>query len=362
MAGDRIFNFSAGPCTLPLEVLEEAQREFVEYHDAGMSLIEMSHRSPEYEAVHSEAMALAKEVAGAPEGFEVLFVQGGATLQFAMVPLNLLAEGDHGAYVDTGVWAGRAIEDAVHHGSTYTAWSGADDGYRRAPDASEIELRPRTRYLHITANETIGGVRYADWPDVDVPLVGDVSSEYMSRPLPWDRFDVVYGGVQKNLAPAGMAVVFVRRSAMEHTNRDLASYLRYDVHGASESMFNTPPVFAIWIMGKVLRWIESRGGLGAVEAASVAKAAVVYTAIDESDGFYRCPVDRASRSLMNIVFRLPTEELEAAFLDEVDKAGMSGLKGHRSVGGLRASVYTAMPMEGVERLAELMHAFAAAHA
>lgn len=357
----RVHNFSAGPCTLPLEVLEEAQAEFVDYHGAGMSLIEMSHRSKAYDGVHHEAMRLARSVFGAPDDFEVLFVGGGATLQFAMVPLNLLGAGRRGAYVDTGVWASRAIEDGAFCGDVYTAWDGSNDGYVRTPEDSELTIQENTRYLHITTNETIGGIRFPSFPDVGLPLVADMSSEYMSRPIPWDRFDIVYGGAQKNLGPAGVDITFVRTSILEETNRDLAAYLRFDVHAAKDSMFNTPPVFAIYMVGKVLDWVARQGGVEAMQANAAAKSGALYRAIDGPDGFYRSPVEPRSRSHMNVVFRLPSEELEARFVAGAAGRGLVNLKGHRSVGGIRASIYNAMPEEGVSELVDFMEEFRTAN-
>lgn len=357
----RAINFSAGPCTLPLEVLEEAQAEFVDYHGAGMSLVEMSHRSAAYDEVHQEALALVSEVSGAPEDFAPLFIQGGASLQFAMVPMNLLASGDTAGYVDSGAWGTKAIEDGSHHGDVYTAWDGSVDGYRRMPSPVEIDARPTSRYLHITTNETIGGIRMVEWPETDVRLVGDVSSEFMSRPIPWDRFDVVYGGAQKNLGPAGVTVVFVRRSILERTNRSLAAYLRYDVHAETESLHNTPPVFAIFMMGKVLKWMKTNGGLAEMERRAEERAGLLYDTIEASGGFYTSPVEPASRSMMNVVFRLPTEELEAALIKRATSEGMVNLKGHRSVGGVRASLYNAMPLDGVTALTDLMSEFKASN-
>lgn len=360
---NRKFNFSAGPCTLPLEVLEEAQAEFVDYHGAGMSLIEMSHRGSHFQTVADEATALALEIFQAPDEFSVLFIQGGATLQFAMLPLNFLHAGQQGAYIDSGAWASGAIADAAMHGDIYTAWSGKAENYARMPADAEIQLRDNTRYLHITTNETIGGIRFPQWPEVagDIPLIGDVSSEYMARPIPWDKFDLVYGGAQKNLGPAGMAVVFIRKSILEHSNRDLARYLRYDIHEAGGSMFNTPPVFAIYLFGKVLKWMKREGGLEAMQRRAADKAGALYAAIDNSGGFYRCPVDRACRSHMNVVFRLSDESLEKKFLSEADAADLLNLKGHRSVGGCRASIYNAMPAEGVAALVDFMARFQAAN-
>jgi len=357
---ERKYNFSAGPCTLPLEVLEEAQQELVDYHGAGMSLIEMSHRGAHFQAVAGEAAALAMEIFQAPEQFSVLFIQGGATLQFAMLPMNFLHTGQQGGYVNSGAWAGGAIADGAAHGRIYTAWDGADDHYTRMPADHEIRLRDDTRYLHITTNETIGGIRFPHWPEVEVPLIGDVSSEYMARPIPWERFDLVYGGAQKNLGPSGMAVVFVRKSVLENSNRDLARYLRYDIHEAGGSMFNTPPVFPIYLFGKVLKWMKKQGGLAVMERRAAEKSGALYHAIEQSGGYYNCPVERACRSHMNVVFRLPSEALEKKFLSECEQAGLMNLKGHRSVGGCRASIYNAMPAEGVAALVDFMAHFQAA--
>lgn len=353
----RVWNFCAGPCTLPLDVLQEAQAEFLDYHGAGMSLVEMSHRNPVYDQVHQEARASALEVFGAPDDFDVLFIQGGASLQFAMVPMNLLTPGTKAAYVDSGAWGSGAISDARHHGEIYTAWSGAGEDYTRMPASHQIVLKPDTRYLHITSNETIGGIRFPEWPEVAVPLVADMSSEMMARPIPWERFDLVYGGVQKNLGPAGMAMVFVRKSVLEHSRRDMARYLRYDVHQSKESLFNTPPMFVIAMVGKMLRWMKAKGGLDAIEREAAAKSGALYRLIDDSDGYYRSPVDSHCRSHMNVVFRLSSAELEGKFLAEASAEGLVNLKGHRSVGGCRASVYNAMPEAGVAALVDFMDAF-----
>ncbi|MED5249584.1 MAG: 3-phosphoserine/phosphohydroxythreonine transaminase, partial [Pseudomonadota bacterium] len=238
---ERVHNFSAGPCTLPLSVLEESQAEFVDYHGAGMSLIEMSHRGKHFVAVHEEAIDLVRTVYGVPDEFDVLFLQGGATLQFAMIPMNLLKSGEKGAYVNSGTWAKGAIADAQHYGDVYIAWDGTDCNFTRMPNTAEIDIQPDTRYLHLTSNETIGGIRFGDWPKVDVPLIGDMSSDYMSRPVPWDRFDLVYGGAQKNLGPAGMALVIIRKTVARENNQNIGRYLRYDIQADKDSMFNTPP-------------------------------------------------------------------------------------------------------------------------
>ena len=358
----RAHNFGAGPCTLPLDVLREVQAEFLDFGGTGMSLIEMSHRSPEYESVHDEALGLARAVAEAPEEFEVLFIQGGATLQFAMAAMNLLEGGQRAGYVVSGSWGKRALEDAGPHGDVYSAWDGSEHAYTRMPRSDEIETRPDTRYLHITTNETIGGIRMVHMPDVGVPLVADMSSEYLSRPIDWRLYDVVYGGVQKNLAPAGMSVVYVRKSAMEKARNDLGSFLRYSWHSETRSLGHTPPMFPIYIMGKVLTRMKEEGGIKAAERTAAEKASLLYRVIDASDGFYRSPVEPEVRSDMNVVFRLRDEALEKEFVAASETAGMVGLKGHRSVGGLRASLYFALPMASVEYLADFMTDFQGSHA
>ncbi|MGI9319555.1 MAG: 3-phosphoserine/phosphohydroxythreonine transaminase [bacterium] len=354
---NRKHNFSAGPCTLPLSVLEEAQQEFVDYQGAGMSLIEMSHRGKHFDAVANEAMAMAKEVFGAPDDFSVLFLQGGALLQFSMVPMNLLNGNHKAAYINSGTWAKGAITDAREYGDIYLAWDGEPESFARMPSSNELKIQQNTRYLHITSNETIGGIRIHEWPDVEVPIVADMSSDYMSRPVPWEKFDLIYGGVQKNLGPAGMAVVFIRKSILEKTNKNIGRYLRYDIQEAKGSMFNTPPVFPIYILGKVLKWMKSQGGLPAMEQNAAKKSGLLYDTIDGSGDFYNCPVDTASRSHMNVVFRLPREELEQKFIAEATEADLLNLKGHRSVGGCRASIYNALPYESVAALTDFMRSF-----
>jgi phosphoserine aminotransferase len=338
-------------------VLEEARQEMLDCNGSGMSVMEMSHRSPEYDAIHREALDLTRRVAAVPDDFDILFIQGGATLQFGMVPQNLLVDGARAGYVLSGSWGRRAYDDAVIVGDAYPAWDGGPS-YRSMPGPGEIEVDGGTRYVHVTTNETIGGIRMVDFPDLGVPLVADMSSEYLARPIDWRLYDLVYGGVQKNLAPAGMAVVFLRRSILADLREDLPAYLRYGWHAESDSLGNTPPMFPIYLMGKILARIEDMGGVEALERASADKAAKVYAVIDESDGFYTNPVEPRHRSHMNVVFRLPSEELEMAFLAEAKKRRMVGLKGHRSVGGMRASLYAALPVESVDALVEFMESFA----
>ena len=358
---NRVHNFCAGPCTLPLDVLEDAQQEFVDYHGTGMSLIEMSHRSAEYDAVHMETLANAREVFQVPEDFDVVIMQGGAMLQFSMVPMNLLKAGQRAGYIGSGSWASGAFKDAQKYGDAYWAWDGKDEGFTRMPSNDEIQLQDNTRYLHVTSNETIGGIRMIDWPDVDVPLVGDMSSDYMSRPIPWEKFDLVYGGAQKNLGPAGAAIVFIRKSILDDCNSDIGNYLQYAVHASKDSLFNTPPVFTIYMIGKVLKWMKAEGGLAAMESHAAEKAGILYSVIDNSGDWFNCPVSTDHRSHMNVVFRLPSEDLEKKFLSEADAAGMKNLKGHRSVGGCRASIYNALPKASVQALADFMAQFQAAN-
>ncbi|MFO7548273.1 MAG: 3-phosphoserine/phosphohydroxythreonine transaminase [Acidimicrobiia bacterium] len=356
--GRHVHNFGAGPSTLPVAVLEEARDELVDFAGTGMSLVELSHRSPEYRRVHDEALALAAEVAGAPSDFEVLALQGGATLQFAMVPLNLLDEGEEAGYVVSGSWAKKALADARTVANAHVAWNGTADGFRRMPAPTEPEVGASARYLHVTSNETIEGLRMAEWPDVGVPLVADVSSDFLSRPIPWHRFNLVYGGAQKNLGPAGVTLSFVRRSALRSGVTDrIPSYLRYAWHAEAGSLANTPPMFSIYLMGKVLRRLRDRGGVAGLERESAEKASILYRVIDESEDFYRSSVEPAHRSHMNVVFRLPDAEREERFLSEAASRGFVGLRGHRSVGGCRASLYAALPVASAAALGEFMAEF-----
>jgi phosphoserine aminotransferase len=353
----RVHNFCAGPCTLPLSVLEEVRSELLDYRGSGMSVIEMSHRSPEYDEVHEETLALFRENFLVPADRSILFLQGGATLQFAVVPMNLLREGEPAGYVRSGTWGRGALKDAAACGDAYAAWNGEPFSFTRMPSDGELEIRSDTRYLHVTSNETIEGIRMATFPDVDVPLVGDMSSDYLSRPIPWERFDLVYGGAQKNLGPAGLAVVVVRTSLLEAMNPDLPSYLRLEAHAGKNSLLNTPPMFAVYVTGKVLRWMRDQGGVAAMEERAARRSGSVYDAIEQSDGFYRSPVEPAHRSHMNVVFRAPSDELDAAFLKGAEQERLVNLKGHRSVGGIRASIYNAMTDEGVDALVGFMAAF-----
>ncbi len=358
---NRAHNFTAGPCTLPQNVLAELADELADFEGQGMSLIEMSHRDPVYDRIHREAMDLLRELCGVPDDISILLLQGGATLQFAMVPLNLLGEGRLGAYSLTGSWANKAMADATKVGKTSVAWDGAESGYRTMPRADQLDLSGDIRYLHTTSNETIGGVRLPEFYEVDVRQVADMSSDYLTRPIPWERFDVVYGGAQKNLGPAGLTVVFVRQSVLADIPDSVPSYLSYATHAKGDSVANTPPVFSIWATGKVLRWIRDQGGVEAMEQRALRRSARVYQVIDASEGFYTNPVEPPCRSLTNVVFRLQSDDVESRFLAEAEAADLIGLKGHRSVGGIRASVYNALPDESVDSLVDFMASFAQAN-
>jgi phosphoserine aminotransferase len=358
----RVHNFCAGPCTLPLPVLEEVQAELLDFRGSGMSVVEMSHRSPEYEDVHEEALDLFRTCYEVPQDRSILFLQGGATLEFAIVPMNLLAAGQGAGYVRSGTWGKGALKDAAAWGDAYAAWDGEPFGFTRMPSEDELDVRPGTRYVHVTSNETIEGIRMSSFPELDVPLVADMSSDYLSRPIPWERFELVYGGAQKNLGPAGLAVVVVRTETLERMNRELPSYLRLQAHADKNSLMNTPPMFSIYVTGKVLRWIRDEGGVGTMEDRARRRSGAVYAAVDGSDGFYRSPVEPGDRSHMNVVFRTPSDDLDATFLKGATEERLVNLKGHRSVGGIRASIYNAMPDEGIEALVAYMTTFRDANA
>ncbi|HUT83609.1 MAG TPA: 3-phosphoserine/phosphohydroxythreonine transaminase [Thermodesulfobacteriota bacterium] len=354
----RIFNFAAGPSTLPIETLQEAAGKLVDFENSGMSLIEMSHRGKTYEAVHNEAIALVREILHIPNNYHVLFLQGGATLQFGMVPLAFLQKSMTADYIVTGSWAKKAYDDGKVVGNTNVPWDGKNEKYRRIPRQEELKLTPGASYVHICANETIEGIQWPSFPTTQgVPLVADMSSEILSRPLPWDSFDLVYAGTQKNLAPAGMALVVLSERLAKQARKDLPAYLRYDLHRENNSLYNTPPSFVVWMTDLTLKWIQSIGGMPEIERRRDEKATMLYDMIDKSGGYYSNPVDKNSRSKMNVVWRLKSEELEEKFIKEATKEGLDGLKGHRSVGGCRASIYNAMPGEGVKALVNFMKHF-----
>ncbi|MCF7929138.1 MAG: 3-phosphoserine/phosphohydroxythreonine transaminase [Spirochaetales bacterium] len=355
---ERKCNFYAGPATLPLPVLEKLRDTMVEYGDSGMSLIETSHRSPVYDEVHAGARELVRELLGLSDEFQVLFLGGGATLQFAMLPMNLMNDDPGAEYTLTGNWAKKALDDAKKLGKVNVIFDGSGGNFTDLPDAGALKPQSGAAYLHLTSNETIQGLQWQDWPDTgSVPLAVDMSSDIMSRTLPVERFSLIYAGAQKNLGPAGVTLVIMRKGLLERCRKDLPAYLSYPIHADKDSLYNTPPVFSIYAVKLVLEWIKEQGGLQAMEELNERKAGLLYSAIDESDGFYQSPVSSKDRSRMNVVFTMPDEQKQKLFLSQAQEAGMVGLKGHRSVGGCRASIYNAMPYECVHKLADFMRDF-----
>jgi phosphoserine aminotransferase len=358
----RVFNFAAGPAMLPQEVLEQARAELTDWGGSGMSVMEVSHRSKAFGAVADELRALFHELLGIPAGYQVLLAQGGATAQFAAVPLNLAA-GDAGAdYVNTGAWSKKAIGEARRYCRVSVIADEAASGYNRVPEPAALQVSSGAAYLHYTPNETIGGVEFPYVPDASgVPLVADMSSTLLSRPIEVQRFGVIYAGAQKNIGPAGLTVLIVREDLIGRARPEVPSVLDYRALAAEHSMPNTPPTFAWYLAALVLRWLKARGGLGAAAERNAAKARLLYATIDAS-GFYRNPVEKASRSWMNVPFTLARPELDKRFLTEAEAAGLTNLEGHRSVGGMRASLYNAMPLAGVQALTDFMKEFERRHA
>jgi phosphoserine aminotransferase len=357
----RVFNFSAGPAALPESVLRKAADEMLDWHGSGMSVMEMSHRGKEFIAIHAEAEALLRELLNVPANYKVLFLQGGAIAENAIVPMNMLRGRAGADYIDTGEWSKKSIKEAKKYAKVNVAASSAAEGYGRIPKQSEWKLDPDAAYVHICANETIGGVEYHWTPDTgEVPLVADVSSNFMSRPLDVGRYGLIYGGAQKNVGPAGATIVVVRDDLIGQALPITPSAFDYQQQAENDSMLNTPATYSIYIAGLVFKWIKERGGLAAMEAHNRKKAAVLYDYLDTT-GFFYNPVAREDRSLMNVPFKLRDESLDAAFLKGAEERGMVQLKGHRSVGGMRASIYNAMPIEGVQALVAYMKEFEAHH-
>ncbi len=361
MKSERIFNFSAGPAVLPLPVLEQAQRELVSLPDVGMSILEVSHRSKVFEGVLARAEADIRELASVPSNYRVLFLQGGASLQFTMVPMNLLQAGMTADYLVTGAWSSKAVDEARKIGNVHVAATTKAEQFTRIPRAEEIVLTSGAAYVHMTSNNTIYGTEWKALPDVgDIPLVSDTSSDMFSRPIDVGRHALIYAGAQKNMGPAGVTVVIVREDLLARSAASLPVMLSYAVHAENGSMYNTPPVFAIYMLGLVTRWLIGQGGLGAIAAVNERKAGKLYAEIDRT-GFYRGTAQKDSRSLMNVTFRLSSEELEKQFVKDAEKVGLDGLKGHRSVGGMRASIYNAFPEAGVDALTGFMKEFERRH-
>ncbi len=351
-------NFFAGPSVLPLSVLEELQKDMVDYKGTGLSLVETSHRSPQYDEVHFKAMNLFREIWGIPDNFKILFLGGGATMQFSMIPMNFLSGGGSCDFTLTGTWAKKAYADATKLGKINVVFDGKEDKYTNLPDPSTLKASEGARYFHMTSNETIGGIQWKDWPETgDVPIFCDMSSDMMSRPVPFEKFGIIYGGAQKNLGPSGLGIVVIREDMLDKVNPDITAYLDYRIHASKDSLYNTPPVFPIYAMSLVLEKVKAEGGLEGVMKRNAEKSALIYDAIDNSDGFYKSPVNPAVRSDMNVVFTMANEELEKEFLAEASRRQMYGLKGHRSVGGCRASIYNSLPVEDVRALTDFMQEF-----
>ncbi len=355
----RAFNFSAGPAILPEEVLKEAAAELVDYKGTGMSIMEMSHRGKEYSAVHDECVANIKELLNIPEGYSVLFMTGGASSQFALIPMNLLGEGQTADYTNSGAWAKKAIQEAQMLGTVNVAADCGKEIPTRVPTTDELNLTDGAAYLHITSNETISGAQWKEFPEHDC-LIADMSSDILSRPLDVSKFGLIYAGAQKNLGPAGITLVIIKDELAEKCPETVPTIMRYKTHIESNSLYNTVPTFPVYMLCLVTRWLKAKGGLEGIEKINEDKAAKLYAAIDESD-FYKGTAVPEFRSNMNITWRLPTEELEAEFIAEAAKANLKTLKGHRSVGGIRASIYNAFPAAGVDALISFMKEFEAKH-
>ncbi|MBW7925980.1 MAG: 3-phosphoserine/phosphohydroxythreonine transaminase [Burkholderiaceae bacterium] len=357
----QVFNFSAGPAVLPEEVLAQAAAEMLDWHGSGQSVMEMSHRGKEYMSIHEQAERDLRELMGIPESHAVLFLQGGATLQFAMLPLNLLPERGHADYVNTGEWSTKAIKEARRFGEVNVVASSEDRQFTYVPPQSAWKRSPGAAYLHYCANETIGGVEFPFTPDAGkVPLVADISSNFLSRPVDVAKHALMYGGAQKNIGPAGLTIVIVRKDLLGHARAGIATMLDYKVHADADSMLNTPPTWAVYIAGLVFQWLKRQGGVPGIEQRNIEKAKLLYDYLD-STAFYTNPVDRSDRSRMNIPFRLPDAALDEPFLKGAKQRGLLQLKGHRSVGGMRASIYNAMPIEGVRALVDWMREFEKSH-
>jgi len=354
---ERIYNFSPGPGTLPYSVLQEAAVDIVNYKNKGIGLIELSHRSKEFMAVADEAEALIRELLGVPANYKVLFLQGGASSQFFMVPMNLLQPGDKATYLNTGVWSKKAIKEAKLFGDIDVAYTSEATTFNRVPTDAEYEVAAESKYLYFVSNNTIYGTQFPAMPAKDAMLISDMSSDIFSRPFDVSKFGLIFAGAQKNIGPAGVTLVIIRDDLLEQVGDTVPTMLKYKTHAEKGSMFNTPPCFGIYCVSRVMNWLKEQGGVSAIEKINRKKAGLVYEVIDSTD-FYRGHAEIDSRSMMNIAFNLPTAELEAQFIQEATAVGLDGLKGHRSVGGCRASIYNAFPQEGIEKLVDFMNDFA----
>ncbi len=354
---ERIFNFSAGPAVIPVPVLEEAGANMLSLPGVGMSVMEISHRSKTFDEIIQGAENGLRELLNIPKDYAVLFLQGGASLQFSMVPMNFLSLDASADYIVTGSWGKKAVKEAQKCGTVDIAANMADGGFTRVPNQDELQLNPSAAYVHMTSNETIEGVEFTSEPEVgDVPLVADMSSNILSKPIPVEKYGLIYAGAQKNMGPSGVTLVIIREDLLPRIREGLATMLDYNTHVKNKSLYNTPNTWGIYILNLVCKWLKDRGGLTGMQQENEAKARLIYDAIDSTD-FYRGHADPDSRSMMNVTFRLPSEDLEKKFASEATAKGMDGLKGHRSVGGIRASIYNAFPKAGCEALVEFMKEF-----
>jgi len=354
----RNVNFNPGPAALPLEVLKIVQGELLDYQDSGMSILESSHRAREFEAVNDQAIALIRELLGLGTDYQVLFMGGGASTQFALVPMNFIGEGQMAAYVDTGEFASKALKECQIVAKAHVAFSSKEQKYVRLPEMSEITYPRDVAYLHLCSNNTIEGTQFREFPDTGgIPLIADMSSDIASRQLDFRKFSLIYAGAQKNLGPAGVTLVVIRDDLLAKAKKGLPTIFSYKTHADNKSLYNTPPVFGIYIMKLVLEWIKSKGGLAAIEKINRAKKDLLYGAIDAASDFYSGTAEKASRSWMNVTMRLPSEELENKFIADAKKEGLLGLKGHRSVGGIRFSIYNAVSLEDIQKTVDFMDRF-----
>jgi phosphoserine aminotransferase len=357
MTNNRIFNFAAGPAVMPVPVLEEAQKNLLALPGVGMSVMEISHRSKTFEDILNQAITDIRELAGVPSNYKILLLQGGASLQFSMVPMNLLTGGTVADYIDTGSWAKKAIKEAAKVGKVNVAGTTKGDNYARIPEPAEIKYTSGAAYVHMTSNNTIEGTQWKTLPNAgQAPLVSDASSDIFSRPIDISRHALIYAGAQKNLGPSGVTTVIIREDLLGRSQETLPTMLNYRVHADNNSLYNTPNTFGVYLLGLTMKWLKSLGGLPEIAKVNERKAGKLYAEIDRS-GFYRGTAQKASRSLMNVTFRLPTEDFEKLFVKETTAAGLDGLKGHRDVGGMRASIYNAFPEQGVDALVEFMREF-----
>jgi phosphoserine aminotransferase len=353
---DRIYNFSPGPAVLPLEVLQQAAIDIVNFQNTGIGIAEISHRSKEFIKVAENTEQLLRELFEIPSNYKVLFLQGGASSQFFMIPMNLLAAGKKATYLNTGAWSKKAIKEAKLFGEVEVPFSSEEMKFIRVPVNGEYTIDKDSEYVYFVSNNTIYGTQFKEFPKTDKMLISDMSSDILSRKVDVSKFGLIFAGAQKNLGPAGVTIVIIREDLLDRVPANIPTMLKYKTHAEKDSMFNTPPCFPIYIVGEVLKWLKKNGGIAAMDEINKEKAALLYAAIDESS-YYRGHAEPASRSLMNVTFNLATPELEAKFIAEATKAGLNGLKGHRSIGGCRASIYNAFPREGVVKLVDFMREF-----